>query len=59
MQERLRAAHAALRDLIGNPATWQVTDAVGGALGAIVHTAYHLGEIRQRLGVLRGRPSGR
>lgn len=26
---------------------------LGGAIGIIVHTAYHLGEIRQGIGVLR------
>jgi hypothetical protein len=52
--ERLRAAHRALLALAAEPATWADERAIGGAMGVLAHTAYHLGEIRQGLGVLRG-----
>jgi hypothetical protein len=34
-------------------ATWDNEDALSGALAVVVHTAYHLGEIRQALCILR------
>lgn len=43
----VRALFAAIND-------WGQEDTLGGALAIVVHTAYHLGEIRQGLGVLRG-----
>ena len=49
LKERLRATHQALLDALRAPATWESEFAVQGALGAVVHTAYHLGEIRQAL----------
>ncbi|MCC6629176.1 MAG: hypothetical protein IT340_17445 [Chloroflexi bacterium] len=53
LQRRLHAAYATVRDLIDRPATWELDQAIGGGLGILAHTAYHLGEIRQGLGVLR------
>jgi hypothetical protein len=32
---------------------WQSENAIGGALAIVVHTAYHLGEIRQALCTLK------
>jgi hypothetical protein len=57
LQARLRAAYTTVRELIDSPATWELDQAIGGGLGILAHTAYHLGEIRQGLGVLRGRAS--
>jgi hypothetical protein len=51
--DRLRAAHAAILTIANDPATWAAPTAVGGALGTLAHSAYHLGEIRQALCTLR------
>jgi hypothetical protein len=32
---------------------WDSENAIGGALAIVVHTAYHLGEIRQALCTLK------
>ena len=52
---RLRATYGQLR---GFATTFDGWDArfVGGAFAMVGHCAYHLGEIRQGLGVLRGAP---
>ena len=31
------------------PATWESEFAIGGAMNALVHSAFHLGQIRQAL----------
>lgn len=49
LKERLRETHQTLLEALRTPATWESEFAVQGALGAVVHTAYHLGEIRQAL----------
>jgi hypothetical protein len=46
---RLREAHRTIQQIIGEPTTWEREDAIGDALAIVVHTAYHLGEIRQAL----------
>jgi len=53
LREDLRSAYARTRALFARIADWD-DDAVGGAVAMVVHTAYHLGEIRQAIGVLRG-----
>ncbi|CAN5533687.1 hypothetical protein BH10CHL1_BH10CHL1_35710 [soil metagenome] len=45
----LRAAYDRLKALINDTTEWPSEREIGGALAAIVHTAYHLGEIRQAL----------
>lgn len=45
----LRRAYQDLLVTVGMRTVWD-EDAVGEAFGAIAHTAYHLGAIRQRLG---------
>lgn len=53
LQSGLRRAYESLLVAVEMRASWD-EDAVGVAFGAIAHTAYHLGAIRQRLA-----PSGR
>jgi hypothetical protein len=50
----LRAELAKLRALMEEPATWERDDAVGESMAVVVHTAYHLGAVRQALAVIRG-----
>jgi hypothetical protein len=51
LKERIAARYQELRDVIGSHALAS-TEAVGGALGAIAHAAYHLGAIRQKAAAL-------
>lgn len=48
-QARLKASHQRVLQLVNESAGWESEDAMSGALGILVHTAYHLGEIRQAL----------
>ena len=48
LQAELRRAYESLLMAVSTQATWG-EDAVGVAFGAIAHTAYHLGAMRQRL----------
>ena len=47
-QQRLRDAYQAIRTLV-NQTDWADENQIGGALGILMHNAYHLGEIRQAL----------
>lgn len=51
---QLRDTYQQVRSRFESLETWDGEDELGGALAIVVHTAYHLGEIRQGLGVLRG-----
>ena len=51
----LRAEYAKVRQLLDDPATWERDDALGGFTAIAVHSAYHLGAIRQALAVIRSR----
>jgi hypothetical protein len=53
-RQQLHATYQQVRALFASLETWDGEDELGGALAIVVHTAYHLGEIRQGLGVLRG-----
>jgi hypothetical protein len=52
LQEKLRAAYQRIVSLIRSQEAWD-EDSIGGALAVIVHSAYHLGEIRQALCTLQ------
>jgi hypothetical protein len=54
LKDRLRSVYNDLLAAFDNEATWANPDAVSGSMAALAHTFYHLGEIRQGLGVLRG-----
>ena len=49
----LRASYDRLKALIHDHTEWPSEREIGGAMGAIVHTAYHLGEIRQALCIIQ------
>ena len=48
LRAELRRAYESVRMAVQTRATWD-EEALGAAFGAIAHTAYHLGAIRQRL----------
>ena len=50
---QLRVTYERVKGVIAGISDWDGEDSIGAALAIIVHTAYHLGEIRQGLGVLR------
>lgn len=59
--EEWEASNARLRETYGRIVTmattyegWDSEDAIGGAIGMVAHTAYHLGEIRQALCTIKG-----
>lgn len=53
LQLALRTSYDRLKTLIGDTTEWANEQQIGGAIATIVHTAYHLGEIRQALCSLR------
>jgi hypothetical protein len=52
--DKLRANYDWFTQLATENDIWN-EDYIGGAMAMIVHAAYHLGEIRQGIGVIRGR----
>ena len=50
---RLRASYQRIMKLLKGFDTWQGEQELAGALAILVHTAYHLGEIRQALCTVR------
>ncbi len=55
IRQELRAEHQNVVRLLEADKTWDGKDALGGALAIVVHTAYHLGAVRQALAVVRSR----
>lgn len=53
LRQRLRDTYQDVRTLFRSFETWDGDEDISGALAIVVHTAYHLGEIRQALGVIR------
>ena len=53
IQGGLRASYNRVKALIADQAAWSSEQEIGGAIAFIVHTAYHLGEIRQALCTLK------
>ena len=53
IQDELRANYNNIKNLIKAAPVWQVETAIGGAIAIIAHTAYHLGEMRQALCIIR------
>lgn len=51
----LRDSHQRLLAQINAYDKWETEHAIGGAIGLVAHTAYHLGEIRQALCTVRQR----
>jgi hypothetical protein len=54
LQQRIQRAYERLRAAIEQHGT-NSAEAVGGAIGAVAHAAYHLGAIRQKMAVIRAR----
>ncbi len=46
-RERLRLTYLRTMEMVKTYDHWETENSVGGAIGMLVHTAYHLGEIRQ------------
>lgn len=53
IQDELRDNYNKVKQLIEDTAVWPNERVIGGAMATIVHTAYHLGEIRQALCTLK------
>ncbi len=53
LRASLRSTFERVRALVADREDWDDEATVAGALAITVHTAYHLGEIREALGVLR------
>lgn len=53
IQSELRESYNRIKQLIDDTPEWPDEKVIGGAIAMIVHTAYHLGEIRQALCVLK------
>ena len=52
LKNNLRAAHQRMSELFKENQVWN-EDTIGGSMAIVVHTAYHLGEIRQALCTLK------
>src|SRR5690349_6136639 len=53
LKNKLRQTYSRLDQLFHTAETWNDEDTIGAALAIVVHTAYHLGEIRQALCTLK------
>ena len=53
IQDELRVNYNRTLDLIKSTAAWPGESEIGGMIAIVVHTAYHLGEIRQALCILK------
>jgi hypothetical protein len=49
LRGRLKTTYDRLREMLPGIENWEQDDAIGGSMAIVVHTAYHLGEIRQAL----------
>ncbi len=52
----LRKSYDRIKALIADAPAWPSENEIGGAIAMIVHTAYHLGEIRQALCTIKPHP---
>ncbi|HEU4434918.1 MAG TPA: DinB family protein [Pyrinomonadaceae bacterium] len=57
LKRRLRASHERVMTTINSFENWDGPFDIGGAMSIVAHTAYHLGGIRQALGVIRSQAS--
>lgn len=53
IRTNLRQSYLRIQKLIEEAPLWSDADQIGGAMALVAHTAYHLGEIRQALCILR------
>ena len=54
LNDELRASYRRVREQIVVTSDWNGEEALGAALAIVVHTAHHLGEIRQAIGIIEG-----
>lgn len=54
IQAELQDKYGRIRELVQETKDWDNPYKLGGAIGVVAHTAYHLGEIRQALCTLKG-----
>ncbi len=54
IQERLHTSYTRIKTAMEEIENWDNEDAIGASMAFVIHTAYHLGEIRQALCVLKG-----
>jgi len=52
IQDELRNSYKRIQDLVNRTPDWPGESEIGGGIALVVHTAYHLGEIRQAMCVL-------
>ena len=53
INSKLRETYRRIWDLLNGIENWDDGDSLGGAMAMVVHSAYHLGEIRQAMCTLR------
>ena len=53
LKQQLKQTYRRVLTRLRGLATWEGENTIGGALAIVVHTAYHLGEIRQALCVIK------
>ncbi len=53
IKSELRQAYNHILELIEATPAWDDPRVIGGAIGVVAHTAYHLGEVRQALCIIR------
>ena len=58
LKRRLHESHDRVMATINSFENWDGPFDIGGAISIVAHTAYHLGGIRQALGVIRSTPAG-
>ena len=49
IRDRLKVTYQRINELLQGIENWEANEAIGGSMAIVVHTAYHLGEIRQAL----------
>jgi hypothetical protein len=58
LKRRLHESHARVMATINSFEKWDGSFDIGGPMSIVAHTAYHLGGIRQALGVIRSTQAG-
>jgi len=53
IKTQLRESYDRIKQLVADTTAWPSEDHIAGAIAVVVHTAYHLGEIRQALCILQ------
>jgi hypothetical protein len=56
LKGRLNETYQDLQSVLQTPATWEHDLAIAGSMNALVHSAYHLGEIREALCTIKNSP---